>query len=249
MAKDYYSTLGLNKEASQDEIKRAFRKLAVEHHPDHGGDQEKFKEINEAYSILSDPDKRNQYDNPDPFGSIFGDIFNFRNRRRGPQPDSPRKGPEIRIEVDVPIGTFILGGKVDLKINFEEACADCNGQGASAFESCQACGGRGFIERTQNNGGMFIRSSGPCHECNGKGKKPTEKCETCSGAGKVEVHQKPIEFELINGARDGNIVVLRGQGRRGIFGGPPGDILIKANMIIPDPNQLTEEQKEVLKSL
>ena len=257
MDKDYYSVLGVDKGASQEEIKKAFRKLSMKHHPDHGGDEEQFKELNEAYSTLSDPQKRNEYDNPNPFGwsgsSPFGDIFGGLRRQRPqrqPMPDLnyPRRGPQLALRISLPIHYFILGGEYKFNHEYYEICDDCNGYGSKVFEQCGLCGGTGVITNSRQEQGMHFHSTGPCPACRGLGHISKEKCEVCSGNGKVAINRE-FTINMRPNTHDGEVLHFHGQGGKGTKGAPPGELIIKVFMRMPDPNTLTEEQRKVLEEL
>jgi len=262
--KDYYKILGLERTATDEEIKKAFRKLALEHHPDKGGDEEKFKEINEAYEVLSDPKKRRAYDNPSIFGPSrspfpgmdgFSDIFSqffqnpFMHRAARRDTTVPRKGQDIRLQYVVPLHLFILGGKLKVRLSYPDVCVACNGTGASSSTTCGVCNGSGMSFDSRNSNGVFVQFSSPCRNCNGRGSVPTETCVICNGSGKVDIHNKELVVNIPAGTRDGETIVLSGEGRSGIYGGPPGDLHIFLVMKYPDISSLTEEQKRMLEEL
>ena len=149
MTKNYYEALGVDKAADAGTIKKAYRNLSMEHHPDKGGDEEIFKEINEAYSVLSNPDKRRDYDNPmRNTGNPFEDMFSrfggpFGGRVRRPNPNAPRRGRNIMLEQEVSLRYFILGGKLKVNFSFRDACPECVGTGAEEKETCSACNAQG----------------------------------------------------------------------------------------------------------
>lgn len=249
MTKDYYKILGVDWDSDQETIKKAFRTLSKEHHPDHGGDEDKFKEINEAHSVLSDPEKRGDYDNPMRQmggGFPFGDIFGMRRSR--PNPNAPRRGRHIQLEYDTPLRIFILGGDVKVSLAFNDVCPECNGKGAPETEPCNNCDGSGMITSVQSGGGVHIHSSGPCPACYGKGETPKGVCDTCEGTRLAKI-EKEIILPIAPGTRDGQVVGAAGEGGRGINGGPPGDVIVKLRMLYPKAKDLTDEQRKILEEL
>lgn len=216
MNKDLYEILGVNRNASEDEIKKAFRKLSLKYHPDRQGGksdaekkqaEEKFKEISGAYAILSDPDKKHQYDTfgtvddnafnggfdfSDMFGGmddIFGNIFG-RNRRSS-RNTAEQQGASIRLQVNVTIDE-ILNGKIDRDIEYDidARCTSCHGNGGEGKKTCPYCHGTGMITETQRNGFSFIQSSHPCQHCHGSGITFEKICSSCHGTGFTKKKQK-----------------------------------------------------------
>ena len=255
---DYYETLGVSREASTDDIKRAYRKLAIKYHPDKtAGDknlEEKFKQVSEAYETLSNPDKREAYDNPMNyrFGSggmedILNGMFGQRRQAR-PNPKQPRPGNDLKYVVDVPLADFILGGTAEFKANYNNPCQKCNGTGASVMETCSNCGGQGQIVERQGSGGMVFQSIRTCPVCSGLGQRGTESCTECESRGSNLVN-KTINLDIPKGSRDGQILRIPEQGTDGIYGGPKGNMFVKLRMTMPNYDELTTEQIEVLKSL
>jgi len=252
--RDCYEVLGISKDAKDDEIKKAYRKLAKENHPDlHPGDkecEEKFKEINEAYEILSDPDKKAKYDQYghaafDPsqgfggagygdFGDIFGDIFGgfggfgdiFGGGSR--QSNAPRKGESIRTNISVTFEEAAFGCKKDISIGRVEQCPDCKGNGCapgSTPEVCPDCKGTGSVRVQQRSPFGVIQSTTACKKCNGSGKIIHQPCSTCRGMGNIRKQHK-INVSIPAGIDDGQTVSVRGQGSVGANGGPNGDLLV-----------------------
>jgi len=259
MAKDLYKILGLNRDASQDDVKKAYRKLSMKYHPDRNPDdkeaEEKFKEVNLANATLSNPQKRAEYDNPmsgfDPF-SFFDNNFGMGRRpfqQRRQDPNAPKKGGSISIAVNVPLNKFILHGDVELKINFIDICLDCKGTGASESKICGQCSGSGTIMRTQQGQGVFMQSSVPCPDCGGRGAVTITSCDSCDGSGNKEVKDKEIKFKMHEGLKDGSTVRLGGDAGKGLNSGPNGDVLVHLNMILPKKEDLTDEQIKVLETL
>ncbi|MBR2397763.1 MAG: molecular chaperone DnaJ [Clostridia bacterium] len=255
--KNYYDILNVKKDATADEIKSAYRTLAKKYHPDlHPGDNEaaeKFKEINEAYETLSDPQKREAYDNPSPFGQGFGgqgfngqgfdfsgtgfddifDIFSgFGGGRR--QREQQKTGGNIHVSLNLTFLEACKGCKKEVKIVKKERCTDCNGTGAkngTEYTVCSKCGGTGKVQYVSQS--IFGRSVsyGTCPDCNGKGKKITEKCSTCRGAGLVNKN-KTITLNIPAGVDDGNVLTVRGNGHESAEqGGLNGDLILEINVI------------------
>lgn len=252
--KDYYEVLGIQKGASDDEIKKAFRKLAIKYHPDKNqGDKEaeqKFKEINEAYQVLSDPEKRAHYDQfgtADPgagfgaggFGGFdfsdmggFGDIFDTffggggsgSKRRNGPV-----RGNDIEYTLNLTFEEAIFGTEKEISITRSESCEECHGSGAApgtSAKTCPTCGGTGQVRvQRQTPLGSFV-STTTCDKCGGKGKIIESPCHTCHGKGSVRKNRK-ITVKVPAGVDTGNVMPLRGQGEHGQNGGSPGDLYIK----------------------
>lgn len=171
MTKDYYKILGVDRGVDEATLKKAYRELVMEHHPDHGGDEEKFKEISEAYTVLSDPEKKANYDNPMrqmrgfPFGNPFGDMPPFRR----PDPNAPRRGRNIVLEHAAPLRYFIFGGKLKVEFSFRDPCPDCSGTGAEEKETCSNCRGVGQVMESKQGQGIFIQSTRACPACSGRG--------------------------------------------------------------------------------
>lgn len=251
--RDYYDILGVSKDASKDEIKKAFRKLARKYHPDVNKSPdaaEKFKEITKAYEVLSDSQKRQQYDQfgeADPnqqggfggfggegfggadfggFGDIFDQIFNGGSRRR--DPNAPRQGDDLQYNMSVTFEEAAFGKTTEIKIPKEETCSTCHGTGARPGthpETCSHCHGTGQLNTEQNTPFGRIVNRRVCPYCHGTGKIIKDHCHTCGGTGKVRVNKK-IEVKIPAGIDDGQQIRLSGQGGAGINGGPAGDLYI-----------------------
>jgi molecular chaperone DnaJ len=250
--KDHYATLGVERSASKEEIKKAYKRLAKEHHPDKGGDPAKFREINEAHSILSNDQKRQEYDNPNPFNHIFGGMGFGGMRPRPQKPDfnAPRDGQFLGVEVELPFKTFIMGGTYKLVISYHEGCVTCGGKGFQKGQECSVCHGEGFVQNVQRRSGFTSSSMGPCPHCRGIGLEGTDKCDDCGGAGHKFVKDREFEFEIPAGAGPGTRHFLSGAGRAGLNGGRRGDVgIVVTGLTRPDLNKLTPEQLEQLKSL
>lgn len=256
--RDYYEVLGVKKGASEDELKKAYRKLAKENHPDlHPGDKEceaRFKEINEAYEVLSDPDKRAKYDQFghaafDPsqgfgggggfggfegfggFGDIFSDIFGGGfgfGGGGGRNPNAPRKGDNLRATVNIKFEEAAFGVKKDVFVSKIEQCHDCKGTGCAegtTAEVCPDCKGTGTVMSTKRTPFGMVQSSEQCPKCRGRGKMIHSPCKTCRGIGSVR-RQHKVSVSIPAGIDDGQTISLKGQGNAGLNGGPAGDLLI-----------------------
>lgn len=250
--KDYYEILNVSRDASQDEIKSAFRKLAKKYHPDLNPNykeaERKFKEINEAYEVLGDPEKRKRYDTFGHdgvngqgnfeggfggFSDIFDDIFDFdifgggfgrsSSRRRGPV-----RGADLRYNLDLEFEEAIFGVEKEIQIRRSDTCSTCNGSGAkpgTQKETCSKCNGRGEVRYAQQTPfGQFVRVA-TCDQCGGTGEIIREKCQSCSGTGK-EMKNKRIKVKVPAGVDTGSIISIRGEGEAGENGGLPGDLFI-----------------------
>ncbi|MFT9598894.1 molecular chaperone DnaJ [Mesobacillus sp.] len=247
--RDYYEVLGVSNSASKDEIKKAYRKLSKKFHPDinkEPGADEKFKEVKEAYEVLSDDQKRAHYDqfgHVDPnqgfggggdFGGGFGgfeDIFNSffgggGGRRR--DPNAPRQGADLQYTMTLKFEEAVFGKETDIEIPREEECDTCDGTGAkpgTKVDTCKHCHGSGQISVEQNTPFGRIVNRRVCHYCNGTGKEIKERCTTCSGTGKVTRRNK-IHVKIPAGVDDGQQLRVAGKGEAGINGGPAGDLYI-----------------------
>lgn len=247
--RDYYEVLGLPKTASKEEIRKAYRKLSKQYHPDlnkEAGAEDKFKEVTEAFETLSDEKKRANYDqfgHADPnqgFGGGFGggsadgfgfeDIFStfFGGGTRRRDPNAPRKGDDLQYTMTIDFMEAVFGKETEIEIPREEKCDTCDGKGAkkgTSVNTCSHCGGSGQISVTQNTplGQMVNRRT--CPHCQGTGKIIPEKCDTCHGAGRV-TKRKKIKVTIPAGVDDGQQLRVSGQGEAGINGGPAGDLYI-----------------------
>ena len=252
--RDYYEVLGVRKDATQDEIKKAYRKLTKENHPDlHPGDkacEERFKEANEAYEILSDEEKRKKYDQFghaafDPnagygaggfgdfggfggFGDIFSDIFGGFGGATRANPNAPRKGESLRATVNISFEEAAFGCKKEVTVGRVEPCADCKGTGCAPGttpEICPDCKGTGQVTVSQRTPFGMMQSSSPCSKCRGTGKIIHQPCKTCRGMGSVR-RQHKIEVNIPAGIDDGQTISKPGGGNAGVNGGPAGDLLV-----------------------
>ena len=257
--RDFYEVLGVEKGASADEIKKAYRKAAMKYHPDRNpGDKEaeaKFKEVGEAYEVLSDDDKRARYDQyghagVDPnfnpgfggfgggfggggfsgfgdFGDIFSDFFGGGSTRSASQ-NAPRRGENVASRLELTFEEAAFGVEKEVPATRIENCARCDGSGSAdgAVESCTRCGGSGQVRVTQNFMGMAMQSTSPCPACSGRGKIIKTPCNTCKGKGKVRRTQK-VSVKVPAGVDHGQMVRVHGEGSVGANGGPSGDLLVE----------------------
>ncbi|MBQ4641532.1 MAG: molecular chaperone DnaJ [Oscillospiraceae bacterium] len=253
--RDYYEVLGVDKSAGDDEIKKAYRKSAMKYHPDRNpGDkeaEEKFKELGEAYEVLSDADKRARYDQfgfagVDPnygggaggsgfggfggfgdFGDIFGEFFGGGSRRQTNY-NAPRRGENVGIRLELTFEEAAFGVEKEVAAQRIENCAACNGSGSAdgAVETCSQCRGTGQIRTVQNFMGMQMQSQTTCPQCSGRGKVIKNPCGTCRGKGKVRRTQK-TRVKIPAGVDAGQNVRVRGEGNVGSNGGPNGDLMVE----------------------
>jgi molecular chaperone DnaJ len=242
--RDYYEVLGVSRTASDQEIKSAYRKLALKYHPDrNAGDkeaEERFKEAAEAYSVLGDSDKKQRYDayghaglggagGFDPtifsdFGDILGDFFGFGDmfgrRSRG----GPRRGSDLRYNLDLTFEEAVFGTETHIQIPRAETCKTCSGSGSAAGtepERCSACGGAGQVTFQQG----FFSVARTCGKCRGAGRVISHPCETCRGQGQVAVERK-LQIKIPAGVDTGSQLRISGEGEGGTLGGPPGDLYV-----------------------
>jgi len=247
--RDYYEVLGVSKDASKDEIKKAYRKLAKKYHPDVSEEEnasEKFKEAQEAWDVLGDQQKRAQYDQfghasqnagqgfggfggAEDFGG-FGDIFDmfFGGGGRRRDPNAPRKGADLQYTMTLGFEEAIFGKETDIQIPKEEACDTCDGSGAKPGtepETCSHCKGAGQLNQEQDTPFGRVVNRRVCHYCQGTGKIIKDKCNTCGGNGKVKT-RKTIHISIPAGIDEGQQIRVSGQGEPGENGGPAGDLYV-----------------------
>ncbi|MGM9970401.1 MAG: molecular chaperone DnaJ [Anaeroplasma sp.] len=250
MAKrDYYEILGLSKGASQDEIKRAYRQLAKKYHPDVNKEpdaEEKFKEINEAYDVLSDEQKKARYDQygfDDPtqgfggasgfggaggfggFEDIINSFFGGGSRRTS---SGPRQGQDVEKQMNITFEEAVYGCKKKVRLSVDEECIHCGGTGADSkndIKTCSKCGGRGRVIMRQQSIFGYTNVETTCPDCNGKGKIVTKKCPECGGKGRIR-KTKDVEVTIPAGIQTGMTLRMEGYGEAGYNGGPNGDLYI-----------------------
>ncbi|MBZ0094971.1 MAG: molecular chaperone DnaJ [Sulfuricella sp.] len=247
--RDYYEILGVNKDASDDEIKKAYRKLAMKFHPDRNPDnpkaEEHFKEAKEAYEILSDASKRSAYDQyghagvdqqagmggaggfgggfADAFGDIFGDIFGGAGGGRGGRSNVYR-GADLRYNLEISLEEAARGTETKIRIPTMAECDTCHGSGAKAGtkpETCPTCAGHGQVRMQQG----FFSIQQACPKCHGSGKVIAHPCGTCQGSGRVKQY-KTLAVKIPSGVDEGDRIRLSGEGEAGVNGGPPGDLYV-----------------------
>lgn len=270
MSKDYYEILGCAKNATAEEIKRAYRKKAHECHPDKAnGNEQKFKEVNEAFQVLGSEEKRHQYDR---FGQTFeqaqrnggaggfggaeninfdfqdlGDIFS--GFFGGGQARQQRRGSDIQADVEISLVEAVLGTERDFSMMKLCVCEACGGGGArkgSEHKTCSACGGRGTVERLQNVLFGNVRVAQTCDACGGRGKKPVSACGTCSGTG---VHRRKDAFtvSIPAGINHGQRVKIAGRGEAATYGAPAGDLYVRVFVNIP--KRVSRKARKLLEEL
>ena len=260
--RDYYEVLGVDRNADDAALKKAYRVLAKKYHPDmNPGDKEaetKFKEASEAYAVLSDAEKRRQYDqfghaafeggaggagggfggfdfNGADFGDIFGDIFGdlFGGGRRGGRAgNGPMQGANIRKGVRITFEEAVFGCEKELEVVIKDPCTTCNGTGAkpgTSPETCQKCGGKGQVVYTSQSFFGTVQNVQTCPDCHGTGKIIKEKCSDCAGTGYV-ASKKTIQVSIPAGIDNGQSIRIRGKGEPGTNGGPRGDLLVEVTV-------------------
>ncbi len=265
MAKDYYATLGVRRDASQEEIKKAYRRLARELHPDINPDpetQERFKEITQAYEVLSDTSKRQMYDlGADPFSSgagagaggfgagfPFSDImdafFGSAGASRGPR-SRARRGRNATIRVELDLAESAFGTTREIVVDTAVLCEVCQGSGAAAGthpDTCDMCHGRGEVSQVTRSFLGQVMTSRPCPQCGGFGSVIRHPCLECSGEGRVRT-RRTIKVRIPAGVEDGTHIQLAGEGEIGPGGGPPGDLFLE---IVERPHQIFERRGDDL---
>ncbi|MDR3206632.1 MAG: molecular chaperone DnaJ [Candidatus Methanoplasma sp.] len=260
MPRDYYEILGIQKDASPDDIKRAYRQMAKKYHPDVSAESKdvaeaKFKELSEAYEVLSDPGKRQTYDQyghdgvkqqfsggggfswndfthaddvSDIFGDLFGSIFGNSYGRRGTvQRNSPAQGESLRYDLEIDLGDVFHGKTVEISVPHTAACTDCGGNGGKdgKSETCRQCGGQGQVQRVSRTPFGNMVQVTDCPECRGSGRTSKEKCPKCRGSGYLNVTSK-VTVNIPKGIEDNSRIRVPRAGDAGHNGGPPGDLIV-----------------------
>jgi len=256
MAKDYYNILGIDKSASQAEIKKAYYKLAHKYHPDKGGDEKKFKEVNEAYQILSNKTKRQQYDqfgqnfegfNGFPGGfegfsnagfdsinieDIFGDLFGFGQRKRK---RNINQGRDIEVNMEISLKDALKGIKKDISLSKLVSCSRCHGTGTepgTKLKECITCRGEGQVQQIKKTMFGSFTTYVPCPECHGQGKIPEKPCNVCKGEGRIN-GKEDIEVMIPAGIDSNQMIKINGKGEAGRREGKNGDLYIRV-FVLPD---------------
>ena len=267
---DYYKVLGVQETASQDDVKKAFKKLALQCHPDHHPDdpdaESKFKEINEAYGTLSNSDKRKQYDlfkryggsanqyryNTDgktgrvnvDFGfDVFDSAFDFVFRKNRRQND-PMKGRNLSVPMGITLYELICGVEKKFKFSFQDFCVTCKGTGFSTIEDCAKCHATGMVAQKVNNN--IFRYA--CQECRGTGELPGEQCKDCSSTGKVQSVMEGV-IKIETNTSPNKKFIYQSKGGAGLNGGPRGNLIVWLDVEYPSFDNLTEEDKDYLKKI
>ncbi|MBK8120149.1 MAG: molecular chaperone DnaJ [Sulfuritalea sp.] len=253
MAKrDYYEILGINRDASDEDIKKAYRKLAMKHHPDRNPDnpksEEQFKEAKQAYEILSDAQKRAAYDQyghagvdpqagggpggmggfADAFSDIFGDIFGGGGTRGGGGRSNVYRGADLRYNLEVSLEDAARGSETRIRIPTMAECETCGGSGAKKGtepKTCPSCGGHGQVRMQQG----FFSIQQTCPKCHGSGRYIADPCATCHGGGRIKQH-KTLSVKIPSGIDEGDRIRLSGEGEPGVNGGPPGDLYVQIHL-------------------
>jgi len=250
MAKDFYKTLNIEKGASQADVKKAFRKAAHEHHPDKGGDEAKFKEVNEAYQVLGDEKKRQQYDqygqtfdgagggaggfggfggqgvNFEDLGDIFGDMFGGGGRARR------ARGQDIQVDVTLSFKESVFGVEKEIAVSKNNTCERCGGTGgepATKMETCDDCHGEGTKTTVQRTILGNVQAKVACTTCHGTGETPEEKCSTCDGIG-LDYGRRTLRINIPSGVEDGMRIRVRGEGESIGASGETGDLYLNVHV-------------------
>jgi len=260
--KDYYSILGVDHLASKADIKKAYRKLAMQYHPDRNpGDsaaEKKFKEVSEAYDMLSNPEKIHAqrqggfgatgfsgFDINEMFKNHFGQGFTSTSPR---DPKTiPRRGQNLQQELEVTLYDLITGNKKIISLSYTDICEVCSGTGAAKSDTCTTCSGQGVIQQQRSNGFINMVSNTTCPTCRGLGSIVKEACPNCN-KGNIVVNRN-FEFKVPKGANNASTLRFAGQGTKGVNGAPNGDLFVKLKLVLPREENLTESHLEALKEM
>ncbi len=260
VVKDYYQILGVDRSVSEADLKSTYHKLALEYHPDRNPDnpesEERFKSISEAYSVLSDSEKKRMYD---ATGSVGGhDLFGFKTRGdpadlfsqfgmrhdTGPRVPRPLRGQNVQKTIEIPLSESLFGGEYRFEYRVSSGCDRCEGEGGTEFEVCDQCNGGGAI--VQRSAHMISQTT--CPRCAGRGRKVTKVCDRCAGRGLLH-ESKNLSVVVPVGIRNGAVLRLQGQGGRGVHGGVVGDLLLQVDVVYPAIDNFTEEERVQLQQL
>ena len=249
--KDYYQILGISHDASSDEVKRAFHVLAHKHHPNKGGDENKFKEINEAYQVLSNKEKRAQYDgfgntfdqgssnwawgrggqniefDVEDLNQMFGDIFGFKSK--GSRRRNFKRGADITIDMEIPLEATLKEINREINLYKQTVCSRCNGKGCepgTKLNECFSCRGTGEVQQVRKTFLGSFTSWSVCPECKGEGQKSEKPCNVCKGEGRVREEEK-IKISIPAGIDSNQVIKIIGKGEAGKRGGQPGDLYVR----------------------
>ncbi len=251
MAEDFYKTLGVDKKATKADIKKAYRKKAQEHHPDKGGEEAKFKKVNEAYETLSDDNKRSQYDQFGSAGSQFGgggggfsgfgngggfssadfggveDVFSsfFGNNGGGRSAKKSTRGGDLEVELDISFNESVEGVKKVFHSSHFQPCSDCSAKGGEGKKKCEQCGGTGQVTQRMQTPFGVVAQQRVCSQCSGEGHSFEKTCSHCQGEGRKEKKTK-IEVAIPSGSESGTTLRMSGKGESGRRGGPAGDLYV-----------------------
>lgn len=272
MSQNYYETLGLEKSASTDDIKSAFRKKAKEYHPDkHDGDkkyEDLFKSVNDAYSVLGDPEKKRMYDSGvdpnqqgpgpgpggfggfgggfgrghDPFADIFS-RFNMGFGGHGPRQEDNRQ-QVVNVNISINLYDSIFGADRNIEFSYKPVCSACNGTGAKELETCKHCGGRGMVTEQRGN----MQTITPCPICRGTGRMMKDICEKCNGTGEGEIKTRKLIIKIKPGTSPGERMIINGAGvpdKSGKF----GPLVVNIDVVFPDKSSFSDEDKVALQKL
>ncbi|MFW5934128.1 MAG: molecular chaperone DnaJ [Actinomycetota bacterium] len=262
---DLYALLDLPRDASSEDIKRAYRRKAREHHPDAGGDEETFKAVTHAYQVLSDPQSRARYDRfgddgtpssrgagQDPFGfgggfGGLGDVIDaffgagasggFGGGGGGPRRQQP--GRDVLVTVELDLEDVVTGVTRDVEVEVARACDTCGGTGSADGATpgrCSTCGGAGQVQRVVRTAFGQLATAAPCNDCQGSGRRPTEPCSDCGGEGR-RLTRRTLQVDIPAGLEDGDRIPVRGEGEAGRQGAPPGDLYVQVRVA---PHELFE---------